>query len=163
MSISPSLFSQVLMRTWMSYHRMGIVTAARAVYRAGKAINVLLHSPTQGKCGKPASMKTFTLYRRNNLIKLYENYRVVANQKNSCVSQVEHIRMHSGTWESHENRMPTRGSRMKTTCWDMGVTWKPYGCFTNQIFIIVNIWTFVSLLDTEKPKLLHGTFLELLK
>jgi hypothetical protein len=28
---------------------MGIVTGARAVYRAGKAIAVLLHSPTQAQ------------------------------------------------------------------------------------------------------------------
>jgi hypothetical protein len=74
------------------------------------------------RCGKPFSMLTFTLYRKNNLIEVFENYRVVANQKNSCVSQVERIRTHSGTWESHENRMPTRGSRMKTACWHMGVT-----------------------------------------
>jgi hypothetical protein len=67
-------------------------------------------------------MLTFTLYRKNNLIEVFENYRVVANQKNSCVSQVERIRTHTGTWELHENRMLTHGSRMKTTCWHMGVT-----------------------------------------
>jgi hypothetical protein len=50
-------------------------------------------------------MSTFTLYRKNNLIKVFENYGVVANQKNSCVSQVE--------------RIPAHGSRMKTAFWHM--------------------------------------------
>jgi hypothetical protein len=46
-------------------------------------------------------------YRKNNLTKVFETYRVVANQKNSCVSQVE--------------RIPAHGSRLKTACRHMGV------------------------------------------
>jgi hypothetical protein len=52
-------------------------------------------------------MLTFTLYRKNHLTRVFENYRVVANQKNSCVLQVE--------------RIPAYGSRMKTACQHMGV------------------------------------------